>query len=517
MQLNRRHVLLGGTALALAPLVGTAFAQSGKILVVATGSDMVHFDPHYGADNQTTFLIRNVYDTLVSVENNPPAIIPRLATDWTVSDDGITYTFNLDPSAKFHDGTPLTSADVKYSFERLARIGRGNSWMIAGIVGPDSIAIPDEHTVVFTLQTPFAAFIQVLPWLAVVNSAAVEANKGEDDGQTFLCAGASGSGPFQLTRFEPSSQFLFQRVADGWRQGGGNLEGVIWKITRESATQRLMLERGEAHFASSLGITDVQAMEGKPGINLVIERDYSTYLMRMNTKFGPLADVNLRKAISYAFNYDAMKDVGGYNDILTGPLPAGIFGFNPELEVYRQDMEKAKEYLAKSATPEGGITLVMTYSDTLDIQRQCCLILLDSLRELNIDVDIRPTRWADLVEMVKTPETAPDIASINQGSSYADPDNIAFAAYNSSRNGQWQNPVYANPAVDDLIVRGRAETDEEARKAIYGEFQKLVVEDAPDLFGYNYSQMFAVRDTVSGYAFCPVGSTSLDCFPLSLA
>lgn len=516
MKLNRRNVLLGSTALALGSMIAPAFAQNNQVFVLASVNDMVHFDPHIGSDIQTTFLMRNVYDALVSVESNPPVIKPRLATEWTTSDDGLTYTFKLDASAKFHDGTPVTSADVKYSFERLARIGRGNSWMVAGIVGPDGIDTPDDHTVVFTLMTPFAAFIQLLPWLVVVNSALVEANIGDDDGQTFLRAGVAGSGPFELARFEPGSQFLFQRVADDWHKGGGNLSAIVYKVTRESATQRLMIERGEAHFAANLGLTDVKAIDGKPGVDLVIERDFTTFLMRMNPKHGPLADVNMRKALSYALDYDAMKDVGGYHGMLSGPLPEGIFGFNPDQEVYRKDMAKAREHLAMSSNPEGGVTIVMTYTDTSELQRQCALILADSLRELNIELDIRPTRWADLVEMVKTPETSPDIASINQGASYADPDNMSYAAYHSSRNGQWQNPNYENLAVDNLIQEGRAQLDTDTRLAIYSEFQRLVVEDAPDLFGFNYSQMFAMRDNVSGYEFCPVGSASIDCFPLSI-
>jgi peptide/nickel transport system substrate-binding protein len=517
MNLNRRQLLVGGSALALAPMIpAMSFAQEGKILVIATASDMVHFDPHFGADNQTTFLIRNVYDTLVSVQNNPPEIIPRLATTWTASPDGLTYTFKLDPSAKFHDGAPLTSADVKYSFERLARLSRGNAWMIAGIVGPEGIATPDATTVVFTLSKPFAAFLQVLPWLAVVNSKLVDAYKGADDGQAYLRTTTAGSGPFQLARFEPSSAFIFARVTDGWRKGGGNLDGVIWKLTREASTQRLLVERGEVHVAMDLSLTDIQSLKGKPGVKLVIERDYTTYLMRMNTRHGPLADVNMRKAISYAFNYKAMKDIGGFNDMLTGPLPSSMFGFDPSLVAYSQNLDKAKEYLAKSSMPNGGFTLKFTCSDGLDYQRQCGLILLDALQPLNIKVDVQLTHWADLVEMVKSPDSAPDIASINQGSSYADPDNVAYPTYHSSQNGQWQNPVYSNPKADALILAGRSETDPAKRKAIYGEFQKLIVDEAPDIFGYNFSQMFAVRDTVANYVFCPVGSTSMDCFPISL-
>ena len=108
-------------------------------------------------------------------------------------------------------------------------------------------------------------------------------------------------------------------------------------------------------------------------------------------------------------------------------------------------------------------------------------MLLDNLKQLNIDLDIRPMVWPDMVASTRSPETTPDFFPVYQTANYGDPDNIAFAAYHSSRNGNWQNPVYANPKVDDLIMRARAETDEEKRKALYAEWVAAVNEEIVDL------------------------------------
>ncbi|MGL4494791.1 MAG: ABC transporter substrate-binding protein, partial [Beijerinckiaceae bacterium] len=103
-----------------------------------------------------------------------------------------------------------------------------------------------------------------------------------------------------------------------------------------------------------------------------------------------------------------------------------------------------------------------------------------------------------------------------QTANYGDPDNIAFAAYHSSRNGNWQNAVYANPVVDVLIEQGRSEQDETRRVAIYKEFQEKVVADAPDIFGVLERRKLALRDNVQNFKFTPVASNAIEAFALSL-
>jgi peptide/nickel transport system substrate-binding protein len=519
MKLDRRQMLAAtGGALASLTLPDALFGQQGgrKILIIASNQDIPNFDPHVATGYSASMLLRNVYDSLVRVEGNPPKPVPHLATSWTASADGLEYVFKLDPAAKFHDGSPVMAEDVAYSFARLIRLNRGNAWMIQGVVLQDGVTAADAQTVRIKLAKPFAAFLQVLPWVWIVSKKQVEANLGNDDGQTFLRTTLAASGAFKMRRAEAGNLYEFERVAAGWKKGGGNLSGAIWKIVRETATQRLMLQRGEAHIAVDLTSEDMDALKDRPSVVRVLEPEYRTFSIKMNTRHGPLANLELRKAISYAFNYQAMLDAAGYADLMIGPLPNGILGHDPSLAVYKTDLDKAKEHLAKSKTPNGGIKLTMAHVSGLDQQRRWALVMLDSLKKLNIDLDIKPMIWPDMVASCRSAETFPDFFPVYQTANYGDPDNIAFAAYHSSRNGNWQNAVYSNPAVDSLIEKGRSEQDEGKRKAIYKEFQEAVIADAPDIFGVLEQRKLAMRDAVLDFKFTPVASNAVELFPLSL-
>ena len=518
-QFNRRQWLgASGAGLASLVLPLEAFAQQGgrRVLVIAATQDIPNFDPHIATGYSASFFLRNVYDALVRVEGSPPKPVPELAQSWTVSGDGKTYTFKLNSAARFQNGKPLTADDVVYSFKRALRLNKGNAWMIQGIVGPASVTAVDAGTVRFNLLKPFAAFLQVLPWIWVVSKADVEANLGSDDGQTYLRTQTAASGSFKVRRAEAGNLYELDRI-DGWQKGGGNLTGVIWRIVRETASQRLLIQRGEVHIAVDLTSEDMDALKDKPGVVSIIEPEYRTFSIKMNTRHGPMADLELRKAVSYAVNYKGILDAAGYADLMVGPLPNGILGHNPQLAVYRTDMAKAKEHLAKSKSANGGIKLTMAYVSGLEQQRRFGLVLLDSLKQLNIQLDIKPMLWPDMVAACAKPETFPDFFPVYQTANYGDPDNVAFAAYHSSRNGNWQNAVYANPEVDALIERGRAEPDSAKRVAIYRDMQQKVVADAPDIFGVLEKRKLALRDNVKGFQFAPVASNAIECFGLSLS
>ncbi|WP_299654961.1 ABC transporter substrate-binding protein [uncultured Jannaschia sp.] len=515
--LTRRSLLaLAGAGLAAASFPARLSAQSGKILIIASNQDIPNFDPHTASGYSAAFLLRNVYDPLVRVSGNPPEAVPGLAESWQVSEDGTEYTFNLNPEATFHSGNKVTADDVVYSFTRAAGLAKGNSWMIRDIVDPGRIEAVDEGTVKFTLAMPFAAFLAVLPWQFIVEKAAVEANLGEDQGQTWLMTNVAGSGPFTVARYEPGTLYQLARAENAWQPGGGNLDGVIWQLLRETATQRLALQRGEVHIAVDLTSEDMDALEGAPGVVRIIEPEYRTFSIKMNTESGPLSDINLRKAVSYAVNYEALVEAAGYAELMVGPLPNGILGHNPDLDVPRQDLEKAKEYLAQSEHPDGGITLRMVHVTGLEQQRRFSLIMLDSLKALNIDLEIQPMAWPDMVAASASPETFPDFFPVYQTANYGDPDNIAFAAYHSASNGNWQNAVYSSPEVDALIEEGRTTIDPDARVEIYRRFQEAVVADAPDVFGVLEMRKLAMREAVENYNFTPVASNAIYCWPLSL-
>jgi peptide/nickel transport system substrate-binding protein len=517
--LTRRNILAGGAAAALAGtgLSPGARADGKHILIVASGQDIPNFDPHVATGYSGSFALRNLYDTLVRVEGDPPKIVPGIAASWERSPDGLEFLFHLDPSAKFQDGSPIDAEAVRYSFNRLLRLNKGNVWMVSGIIDENSTQAVDPKTVKVRLLKPFVPFVDVLWWLFIANPKIAEANKGQDDGQSFLANKIAGSGAFSLGTVTTGNRYVFERVPNFWREGGGNLSAAIWSIAREASTQRLQIQRGDAHIALDLQSEDVDALKDAPGVVLVMKPDYRTFQIKMNTKHGQLTDINLRKAISYAFNYKGMLDVAGHAVLMQGPLPDGILGFDDKLNVYRTDIGKAKEYLAKSSAPNGGITLGMNYVSGLEQERRWSLVLLDSLAQLNIKLEVKQVLWPELSGSAASPDKMPDFFPIYETANYADPDNLAWAGYESQRNGNWSNPVFSDPNVDAVLVAARAETDTQKRVELYKKFQELVVADAPDIFGVLELRKIALRDNVKNYVFTPVASNIIDLYPLSLA
>lgn len=519
---SRRTFLKASAALA----AGMTFprmpgmAQSGNNLVVLSGLDAATLDPHRtGAAFGMITMARNFYDPLISVEGTPPRLVPRLATSWNMSEDGTEYTFSLDPSARFHDGTPVTAGAVRYSFERILRTPESNRWAIEGVVTPEGITAVDDKTVRIKLTTPFGPFLQVLPLLWIVNPAPIEANKGADDGATWLRTNVAGSGPFTIARFEPGNLVHLQRVAAGWRQGGGNLDNVLWRITREPATQRQLLAQGQGHMALGLTPEDMTALKDSAGVTLLAQRESRGFHLKMNTKHGPLTDINLRRAICCAVDYKAMLDVLGpeYSDPMTGPFPSEQADFPRSVAPWTQNLARAKEYLAQSATPNGGIKLTTVYLTGYEEMRQWSLILLDALRQLNIELDISSATFPDMVSQTKTPETTPDFRHGYTSQPYYDLDPLAYREYHSSINGSFSNPTYGNPRADELARQGRFEANPEVRAKLYAEFQDVVVADAPAVYGVWLKRRIAMRSNVSGYEYCPVlNGGAPEFFPLSL-
>jgi peptide/nickel transport system substrate-binding protein len=512
----KRRTLLATPALLALPSIAAAQRGQRRILVVASGADVPDLDPHLSTGYAPAAFSRNLYESLVRVEGNPPRVVPFIAESWTASPDGMEYSFRLNRAAKFNDGSPITAEAIRYSFNRALRLGRGNAWMISGALDQNSVTAPDEHTVRMKLIRPFSPFLTVLPWIFIVNPALVEANKGSDDGAGWLRTNVAGSGAFRLRRAEIGNIYEFDRVENHWRQGGGNLTGVIWRLVRETTTQRLLVQRGEAQIALDLTSEDMDALAGRPGVTLISEPEFRTFSIKMNTRHGPMQDIELRRAVSHAFNYQAMLDSAGRAQLMVGPMPHGILGHDPNLPVPRTDLARAREHLARSTQMRPGLKLKVVHVVGLEQQRRWGLVMLDSLRQLGIELEVQAMTWPDMVASTRTPETMADFFMVYQTANYADPDNIAFAAYHSSRNGNWQNPVYRSAEVDALIERGRSETDEARRIAIYREFQQKVVADAPDIFGVLEQRKLAMRDNVEGFRFTPVASNAVEFWGLSL-
>jgi peptide/nickel transport system substrate-binding protein len=206
-------------------------------------------------------------------------------------------------------------------------------------------------------------------------------------------------------------------------------------------------------------------------------------------------------------DYDAIIAArNGRSSLLEGPLPSNLGDFhNPNLNIYRHDMDKAKEALAESEYAEGGFELEFAYVAGDVIEEQIGLILLEKLSELNIGLKMTPLTWPDLVARVQTAETAPDMSTIYSGTDYADPDNFLWQAYHSSQAGFWAAAShYMNPELDKILEDARATSDHATRVDLYHRAQEILVDDAAEVWGHSDFAPEVLSDKVGGYVYNPI-------------
>jgi peptide/nickel transport system substrate-binding protein len=510
--------------LAAAPGPARAFERVGgrTILVFAGRQEVPTIDPSIKYDWSIRMMQQALYDALVKYVGSPARIEPWLAERWEASPDARVWTFHLAKGARFHTGEPVTAEAVRWSFARTLKLNQGPAWMLSDFLKEDGIAVVDAHTVRFTLTQPYAAFLSFLPWWYVMNPAQVMAHQqGGDLGQKWLTTNEAGSGPFRIKRWEPGVLHQIEAVDDYWKgwPSADHVGGVIYKIVREAAAQRAAIVRGEADIAEGLSPDDFDQVAKMPGVVVPAFPGMTTFGVKMNTQKGPTRDANFRRALAWAFDYDALiKIYNGHAVLETSPFPDATRGHVAVPGIYRQDLAKAKEALAKSAYPNGGVELEYVYVQGLEEERKIGLVLIDNLAKLGVKVKMVPLIWPNMVARGSKVETSPDMMAVFTTPVSTDPDAVAYQYHKSSWGKYYGSSFYENAEVWRLIERARTLGRWEERAPLYAEIQKRIVADAPEIFGMLYQRRWALRDHVKGFVFCPVRLTGeVDLYPLAIA
>lgn len=496
-----------------------AFERRGdqKILVVAGRQTVPLLDPSVKYDASTRTFFQALYDGLLKYEGNPPEVKPWLAESWEISDDGKTYTFTLVEGAKFSNGDPVTAEAVKWSYERTLELGQGPSWMLADFVADDGIVAVDERTFQINLKQAFSPLLSFLPWWYVMNPAEVMANEVEGDmGQQWLLENAAGSGPFKLKRFVQGTLYELERNPDYWRGFEGELGGVIYKITRESAAQKAGLIKGEVDVALDLTPEDFDSVASRPDIETSTEPALTAFGLKMNTTAEYTSDLNLRKALAYAYDYDAfVKIFNGKAVLQTSPFTDSIQGKIEVANMPRQDLDKAKDYLAKTPWPDGGFELEYVYVEGFDEERQMGLVLIDSLKPLNIDVKMVPLTWPNMVARGSEAATSPQLMAIFVTPVSTDPDAVAIQYHPESHGKYYGSHFYEDEELTALIEQARFTPEWDAREPLYATIQQMIVDAQPEIFGMMRERRIAYRSWVKNWQYSPVRMTSeIDFYPL---
>lgn len=509
--LNR---LLGRTALAACLAFGAAMAlpqaaQADGKFVFANSSPYDTLDPHAVYDVGRVASRLNLYDGLMRWVDNPPKLEPWLAESYTVSEDGLTYTFTL-KDATFHDGSPLEASDVVYSIERILALKKGAFSLFSDVIAPGSTTAPDAKTVVFNLSKPSAVFMATVPAIHVVNEDLLKANEVDGDwGGTWLSSNDAGSGSFELARYDPAIGFQAKRFEDhfyGWDMNPNPFDTIEFRTVVEINSRVLGLLNGDFHGTDGyLPQDQVKRLVESDNVTVDEQESMRIFYMIMNNGRAPFDDINVRKAFSYAFDYD------GFNqDILSGsvarnpaPLPNNIWGA-PKVEGYTYDLEKAQEYLDKveGELPTITIGALAGYNQT----EQAAALMQNGLNKLGIKTQIVAEPWSVVANKMRDEQQMYDTLFLWRSTYYADPNNWVGEMYACDQIGARNNSWYCNPEVDALLMEARVETDQAKRAEMYEKAATMVTEDAAGVFIYNTKWFGPFASNVKGVRFSPIGN-----------
>lgn len=483
-------VLLATTALSQQP-------RPGGTLKIAFESDVPGMDPHISLGVQVQVLIPNLFNTLVTI-NESLEVVPDLAQSWEVKDGGKTYIFHLHKGVKFHDGTDMDAAAVKWNFNRLLN-PEEKVLTAAFFTMIESVEPVDAQTLKISLQYPTQTFLRALAnyrkGFPIISPTAYK-TWGKQD----LAMHPTGTGPFKLAKWEQNAQILLERHAQYFKPGLPYLDKVEFRIMKDGVTRATALRAAEVDFVNLIPVEHVERLAKDPKVRVLRGPETATIFLVANNGRKPFDDVRVRKAtIGYGIDRQVIAKSGllGLVPPLLSFVPQGTLGHKDFLEMYPYSPEKAKALLKEAGFDERNPLkyTLMTHSANPVLPTIATIIktqLANSGVEVKVEVLDRP------VFLKRIREHDLD-QTLTIGSHFVDP--YARAYLMETTAGSLNIPNHRDTHVDTLIDKLR-------RSADPGEFLRV----SHELQAYDADRLIypsvaadpffqAARDYVKGYIF----------------
>lgn len=505
----------GAAATGTVPL-RVARAQGGGAALVWGGNLSRTLDPHTVFDVPSAFTRVNLYDSLFEYTGSPPEPRPLLVAEMRASPDGRTFDFTLRQDARFHDGSPVTAEDVVYSFRRMLALRRGVAPAFTDFLKSENVTATGPHGVRMVLDRAYAPFIACLPMVAIMNRRVMEANTVNNDwAEAWIAGNDAGSGAYKVVpgSFRALQALDMEAVTDYWRgwPQPRPIRSVLCRPIPDDATRLLAVERGDIDATHSYIRPDQHdRVRRAPGLTLVEEPQFRTFLLRMHNGKAPFNNVDFRKAVSYAFPYDIFinRMLRGTAERSPGPLPVSLWGNPRDLAGYRHDLDAARRHLdaARRAGVDTSREITFTSLVGFDETEQAAQVLQSELRRIGVTMRIQRAVWANVVAQTQQEETTPEIWSHWGSTYYLDPDNWIGTFYmrhalGSQRGASW----YRDDETERLLQGARDTLDRAERQRLYEAASRRMVDQAVDVWIYNSKAFRAVRTRVKGFTPGAIG------------
>lgn len=475
---------------AAVPTTKSASAADGGTLVIASTQVPRHFNGAVQSGVATALASTQIFASPLRYDENwNPK--PYLAKSWEVAPDGLSVTLHLVDNAVFHDGKPVTSEDVAFSIMTIKK-NHPFQTMLAPV---ETVDTPDPLTAIIRLKHPHPALLLAMsPALMPILPKHIYG-----DGQDIKSHPANlkpiGSGPYRLTEYKQGEYYTLEKFDKFFIPDRPKLDKIVVKLVSDSKAAMVSLENGDVNALPFVSNTrDIARLEKMPNVT-VTEKGFAgtgpLNWLAFNTKKKPLDDVRVRQAIAYAANREFIvsKLMGGKATIATSPIAPGSRLDEPGVEMYKLDLAKSQKLLDEAGYPKKAdgsrMTLTIDYLPGEDEQqRNVAEYLRSQLKQVGINLEVRaapdfPT-WAQRISNYDFDLTMDIVFN------WGDPVigvNRTYLTSNIHKGVIWSNTQqYSNPKVDELLNAAAEETSPDKRKALYSEFQKIVVSDAPIYF-----------------------------------
>jgi peptide/nickel transport system substrate-binding protein len=449
----------------------------------------------------------NMYETLTRYNPTTHKVGPLLATSWSSTNGGRTWTFRLRHGVYFHTGRLMTAQTAKAAILRTMKLGRGASYIWGAV---KKISTPYPYTLMFSLKYPAPMALQAsADYSAYIYD--TQPPLGSSSLATWLNAHHdAGTGPYTVANYHSGGGFeitlkAYPKYWGGW--SGAHYKRVRYRVVPQDTTAAQLLTSGQVNFVEQMSPSLWESLRGAPGIRLASIPSWQNLLGQLNCQTLSLP---LRQAISYGIDYSSIiVALHGAAVPSSGIVPAGLFGHFTNLRNYRYDPARAAELLHMAGYGPGKKTLnlTLTYTQGDSNEQVAASLIKSSLAELNINVSVRPKPWDKQWANARSPRAASrqDIFMEYWWPDYADPYSWFANLLKTEKQPYFNLSYYSNHTLDSQInhVEALVATNPTAGRQLYRAMQAEILRQAPIAFLYNSNYQYAMTNTFTGLQVNP--------------
>ncbi|PIC72632.1 ABC transporter substrate-binding protein [Sporosarcina sp. P17b] len=491
--------------------------SENKTLVFGRGGDSTSLDPSRVTEGETFKVTVNLFETLLNFGEQDTTVQPGLAKEYDTSEDGLTYTFQLEEGVKFHDGTDFNAEAVVKNFERWAN-GDSDTFpyynsMFGGFKDDEdhvieSVKADGESTVIITLKRPQAPFLKNLAMSMFAISSPEAFEKGNDEYER----NPVGTGPFKFVEWKPNETITIEKNEEYWQEGLPKLDRIIFQAIPDNSARLNALLSGEIDLADGINPADGLKIEDNDTLQLFERPSMNVGYLGLTVTREPFDKKEVRQAMNYAIDKQSIVDsfFEGRAEVAKNAMPSSISGYNDDVEDYAYDPEKAKELL-KEAGLEDGFEMELWAMPVprpyMPDGKKVAEAIQSNLADVGIKAKIVSYEWATYLDKASKGEA--DAFMLGWTGDNGDADNFLYVLLDEDNIGSNNYTYFKNDETHKLFIEAQTEVDEDKRIELYKQAQEILHEEAPWVPLAHSIPLLGGKKELTGFVPHPTGSDLL--------